>query len=137
MPDMVLPVRFRELLFYIFDGRFATFFRITVFMALFYNTLQPLLDSLSLKFVKKNPSFSYGTLRIAGAAGWAITGTIKGQLIDTINITMIFVFSAVSMFLTFLFAFFQQEEFMRPEIRKVHASADVKDIFNNHTLSFY
>ena len=60
-------------------------------MALFYNTLQPLLDSLSLKLVQNNPSFSYGTLRIAGAAGWAFTGIINGQLIDAINTTVIFV----------------------------------------------
>ena len=79
-------------------------------MALFYNTLQPVLDSLSLKLVKKNPAFSYGTLRIAGAAGWAFTGIINGQLIDAMNTTVIFVVSAVSMLLTFIFAFTLQKD---------------------------
>ena len=69
----------------------AIFFIVTVFMALFYNTLQPLLDSLSLKLVETNPKFSYGTLRIAGAAGWAFTGIIAGHYIDTVNTTVIFV----------------------------------------------
>ncbi|MDP9229792.1 MAG: MFS transporter, partial [Bacteroidota bacterium] len=51
--------------FYLFDGGFVYLLIITVFMAVFYNAVQPLLDSLSLKLVQKNPKFSYGTLRIA------------------------------------------------------------------------
>src|SRR5687768_7046509 len=39
-------------LFYLFDGGFAYLFLVTVVMAIFYNTIQPLLDSLSLKLVK-------------------------------------------------------------------------------------
>src|SRR6476659_8475419 len=74
-------------------------------MALFYNTLQPILDSLSLKLTQNNPGFSYGTLRIAGAAGWAFTGIIAGHYIDQLNTTVIFVFSAISMLLTFIFSF--------------------------------
>src|SRR5678815_3117405 len=48
--------------FYLFEGGFAYLFLVTIFMALFYNTLQPVLDSLSLRLVKKNPAFSYGCL---------------------------------------------------------------------------
>jgi PPP family 3-phenylpropionic acid transporter len=110
-------------------------------MALFYNTLQPVLDSLSLKLVKKNPAFSYGTLRIAGAAGWAFTGIINGQLIDAMNTTVIFVVSAVSMLLTFIFAFtLQKDNDPATEPGTVTASeqsfANVKDVFNNKTLIF-
>src|SRR4030095_14718732 len=46
--------------FYLFNGGFAYLFVITIFMALFYNSIQPLLDSLSLTLVQDNPSFSYG-----------------------------------------------------------------------------
>lgn len=91
---------------YLFDGGFLYLFIITIFMALFYNSIQPILDGLSLKLVQTNPTFSYGTLRIAGAAGWAFTGIITGQVIDHINITAIFIISAISMLLTFLFSFF-------------------------------
>ena len=90
---------------YLVEGNFAYLLMITVFMAVFYNTLQPVLDSLSLKLVQKNPAFSYGTLRIAGAAGWAFTGIINGQLIDALDTTVIFAVSAISMLLTFFFAF--------------------------------
>jgi MFS transporter, PPP family, 3-phenylpropionic acid transporter len=89
---------------YLFEGGFWYLFVVTVFMSLFYNTIQPLLDSLSLNLVQRNPKFSYGTLRIAGAAGWAFTGILTGQVIDAINTTAIFIISAVSMLLTFLFA---------------------------------
>src|SRR6478736_2680710 len=43
---------------YLFHGGFAYLFIITVFMALFYNTLQPILDSLSLRLAQNNPEFS-------------------------------------------------------------------------------
>jgi MFS transporter, PPP family, 3-phenylpropionic acid transporter len=90
---------------YLFNGGFLFLFIITVFMSLFYNTIQPILDGLSLKLVQINPQFSYGTLRIAGAAGWAFTGIITGQVIDNVNITAIFIISAISMLLTFIFSF--------------------------------
>ena len=41
---------------YLFEGGFSYLLLITVFMAIFYNTLQPVLDSLSLKLVKINYS---------------------------------------------------------------------------------
>ena len=122
--------------FYLFNGGFGYLFMITVFMAIFYNTLQPVLDSLSLKLVKSNPAFSYGTLRIAGAAGWAFTGIINGHLIDALNTTVIFAVSAVSMLLTFIFAFT-----LHPDKEKVMATSDqsfknVKDVFGNKVLLF-
>ena len=90
---------------YLVQGGFVYLFAITVFMAVFYNTIQPILDSLSLQLTKDNPKFSYGTLRIAGAAGWAFTGIIAGHFIDQIDTSVIFIIAAISMFLTFLFSF--------------------------------
>ena len=69
---------------YLVDTSFIWIVFVTVFMSVFYNALQPILDSLSLRLAQNNPKFSYGTLRIAGAAGWAFTGIITGQLIDAI-----------------------------------------------------
>jgi PPP family 3-phenylpropionic acid transporter len=121
---------------YLLEGGFAYLFMITVFMALFYNTLQPVLDSLSLKLVKANPAFSYGTLRIAGAAGWAVTGIINGQLIDAIDTTVIFVVSAVSMLLTFIFAFALQKDKEKPVNTAVQSFANSRDVFTNKALLF-
>ena len=127
--------------FYLFEGGFAYLFLVTIFMALFYNTLQPVLDSLSLRLVKKNPAFSYGTLRIAGAAGWAFTGIINGQLIDAMNITVIFAVSAISMFLTFLFAFsLPNDHDATPGTGEIAAPEqsfkNVKEVFENKLLLF-
>lgn len=91
-------------LLYLRTHTFGTIAIVTVFMSFFYNGIQPILDSMSLQLVKKNPAFNYGTLRIAGAVGWSVTGIITGQVIDSINITMIFVVSFVSMLGVFLFA---------------------------------
>lgn len=91
-------------LLYYFNGQtFLTLSIVTACMALFYNSIQPLLDSLSLELSEKNPSFSYGSLRIAGAAGWSFMGLVVGQSIDMSDTSVIFAFSAASMFLTFLF----------------------------------
>ena len=121
---------------YLFDGGFGYLFMITIFMAIFYNTLQPVLDSLSLKLVKNNPAFSYGTLRIAGAAGWAFTGIITGQLIDAINTTVIFAISAISMLLTFIFAFTLHQDKEKVIVTSDQSFKNVKDVFGNKVLLF-
>lgn len=121
---------------YLFEGSFAYLFSVTVFMALFYNTLQPILDSLSLRLVKKNPAFSYGTLRIAGAAGWAFTGIINGQLIDAWSTTIIFAVSAISMLLTFLFAFMLEKDEEKPVTVSDQSFKNAREMFANKTLIF-
>ena len=90
---------------YLVEGGFIYLLVITIFMSLFYNTIQPILDSLSLQLSKDNPKFSYGTLRIAGAAGWSFTSFITGHFIENIDTSVIFIIAAISMLLTFLFAF--------------------------------
>ena len=122
--------------FYLFEGvGFGYLFIVTVFMSLFYNTIQPLLDSLSLNLVQHNPTFSYGTLRIAGAAGWAFTGIIAGYYIDTVNTTVIFVISAISMLLTFIFSFS-----LKPDNEKSTSAGksfeNIRDVFGNRILIF-
>ncbi|MFM9911408.1 MAG: MFS transporter [Chitinophagaceae bacterium] len=95
---------------YLYDGGFVWLIVVTIVMSIFYNTIQPVLDSLALLLAQKNPVFSYGTLRIAGAAGWAFTSIITGQVIDANNINMIFWVSFISMFLLFVFSFFLKED---------------------------
>lgn len=120
---------------YLFDGSFFSYFAITVCMAFFYNSIQPLLDSLSLRLSRQDPHFSYGTLRIAGAAGWALTGTAVGYSIDSVNTTVIFVFSAVTMFLTFLFSFFITPGKEAPG-SQTDNTYNLKDILGNRNLMF-
>jgi PPP family 3-phenylpropionic acid transporter len=91
---------------YLLQGGFLWLVSVTVVMSLFYNTLQPVLDSLSLQLSAKDPSFSYGSLRVAGALGWAVTGIITGKVIDGSAVDMVFVISAVSMAGVFLVALF-------------------------------
>jgi MFS transporter, PPP family, 3-phenylpropionic acid transporter len=122
--------------FYLFEGGFEYLFINTVFMALFYNTLQPILDSLSLRLAQSNPKFSYGTLRIAGAAGWAFTGIIAGHYIDKINLSIIFVFAAISMLLTFIFSFSLKPDNEKKTSLDSQSFKNVKEVFGNRTLIF-
>jgi PPP family 3-phenylpropionic acid transporter len=121
---------------YLFHGGFAYIFIITVLMALFYNTLQPILDSLSLRLAQSNPKFSYGTLRIAGAAGWAFTGIILGHYIDKINLSVIFVFAAISMLLTFIFSFSIKPDNEEETSVDTQSFKNVGEVFRNKTLIF-
>jgi PPP family 3-phenylpropionic acid transporter len=123
-------------IFYLLEGGFAYLFVVTVFMSLFYNTLQPILDSLSLKLAKDNPTFSYGKLRIAGAAGWAFTGIVAGHYIDVVNTTIIFVISAVSMSLTFIFSFSLKPDTERPASSPNQSFKNIGEVFANKTLIF-
>jgi MFS transporter, PPP family, 3-phenylpropionic acid transporter len=122
--------------FYLFEGvGFGYLFIVTVFMSLFYNTIQPLLDSLSLKLVQHNPTFSYGTLRIAGAAGWAFTGILAGHYIDTVNTTVIFVISAISMLLTFIFSFSLKRD-NEKSTSSGQSFQNIREVFGNRILIF-
>jgi MFS transporter, PPP family, 3-phenylpropionic acid transporter len=122
--------------FYLFEGSFGSLLAITVCMSFFYNGIQPLLDSLSLRLTQQNPAFSYGTLRIAGAAGWALTGTVVGHYVDSVNTTVIFAFSAVSMFLTFIFSFSIQPDHERAAAAETVSLRDLKVVVANRDLIF-
>jgi len=95
---------------YLFNIGFAGLIVVTIIMSLFYNTIQPVLDSMALQIAKSNPKFSYGSLRFYGAAGFAFTTIITGQVIDAIDITVIFVVSSITMLLAFVFCFFLKDE---------------------------
>lgn len=82
---------------YLMQGGFLWLMAVTIVMSVFYNTIQPVLDSLSLQLAAKDPAFSYGTLRVAGALGWAVTGILTGKVIDGTQIGMVFVISFISM----------------------------------------
>jgi MFS transporter, PPP family, 3-phenylpropionic acid transporter len=123
-------------LLFLFNGGFWYLFIITIFMSLFYNTIQPILDSLSLKLVQTNPEFSYGTLRIAGAAGWAFTGIITGQVIDSVNTTAIFIISAISMLLTFIFSFTLVSDIKKEITIEKQSFNNIKSILGNPALVF-
>ena len=125
-------------LFYLFDGGFWYLLAVTMGMALFYNTVQPLLDSLSLSLTERDPSFSYGSLRIAGAAGWSFTGIVNGYCIDALDTSVIFVLSAVSMLLAFCLSFFLAVE--KPVATTAAAApkqASAKAVFGNKQLLFF
>lgn len=89
---------------------FASIILVTLSMSFFYNGLQPLLDSISLKLSTIHPKFSYGTLRAFGALGWSVTGLIIGNIIDQIHIESIFYVSAISLMIGLIFTLFLSKD---------------------------
>lgn len=69
---------------------FTTIVLVAVAMSVFYNAVQPILDSISMQCSKKDSRISYGKLRVAGAIGWSFTGWLTGQMIEQINLDVIF-----------------------------------------------
>jgi MFS transporter, PPP family, 3-phenylpropionic acid transporter len=94
------------------------------------------LDSLSLQLARADKRFSYGSLRIAGAAGWSVTGIITGQVIDAVNINVIFVVSAISMFLVFIFSWLLQNDTAEKASREENTLQYFKEVVNNRSLLF-
>ena len=121
---------------YLNEGGFVWLIVVTIFMSLFYNTIQPVLDSLSLQLAASNPKFSYGTLRIAGAAGWSFTSIITGQVIDSVNITAIFIISSISMLLVFAFAFLLQNDPKEKVATEGNSFKNISGVINSPSLIF-
>ncbi len=121
---------------YNLQGGFWYLFLITAFMALFYNNVQPVLDSLALKLEKNNADFSYGSLRIAGAAGWSVMGIVNGYLIDGISMNVIFILSAVSMIFTFGFALLLKDAARLATEKKIVSPSVILDLLKNKKLLF-
>lgn len=119
---------------YLRDSDFAWLIIVTVVMSLFYNTIQPVLDSMALQIAKSNPKFSYGSLRFYGAAGFAFTTIITGQVIDAIDITVIFMVSSITMMLAFIFCFFLEAEAV--EKTGVNTYRGVGSVIRNPPLLF-
>lgn len=120
---------------YIYVLDFTWLIIVTIIMSLFYNTIQPILDSLSLQMASSNSKFSYGSLRFYGAAGFAFTTIITGQVIDALDINVIFVVSAITMFLAFLFCFFLGDE--KKEITSFNSYKNVWAVIKNPSLIFF
>ena len=119
---------------YLYNGGFAWLIIVTAIMSLFYNTIQPVLDSIALQIAKHNSKFSYGTLRFFGAAGFAFTTIITGQVIDAVDITAIFIVSSITMFLAFIFCFFLDNEAI--EEKAGNAYKGVLSVIKNPSLLF-
>lgn len=119
---------------YLFNIGFVGLIVVTSIMSLFYNTIQPVLDSMALQVTKSNHNFSYGTLRFYGAAGFAFTTIITGQVIDAVDITVIFIVSAITMLLAFACCFFLKEKVQE----KIWGSAygNVWGVIKNRSLLF-
>jgi MFS transporter, PPP family, 3-phenylpropionic acid transporter len=121
---------------YLNEGGFLWLIVVTIVMSVFYNTIQPVLDSLSLQLAAANPKFSYGTLRIAGAAGWSFTSIITGQVIDSVSITAIFIISSISMLQVFVFSFLLQNDSKEKVTVDGNSFKNISGVIKNPSLIF-
>lgn len=119
---------------FFFEDGYYTLIAVTLIMSIFYNTVQPVLDTMTLLAVKENPKVSYGSFRFYGAVGYGFAAVVSGQVIDVTGISVIFIVSGVSMFLAFCFSFFLANE--PHEKNTVNAYANVWSVIKNPALLF-
>jgi len=123
-------------LLFLWQGTFVTLLLVTVFMSVFYNGLQPVLDSLTLRLAERDSQFSYGTVRIAGAVGWALTGIVVGYYIDVLDTRVIFIFSAAALVLTFFLSLTLPPDTLQRVARKDESLQHLGVVLTNRTLLF-
>ena len=123
-------------LLFLLDGGFYFLLLVTLLMSVFYNALQPFLDSVTLELTEGNPNFSYGTLRIAGAAGWAFTGIIVGYFITTQSTMVIFVSSSISLMIAFFVSLSLDGAEPKRIVAHQNSEGSFKSILKNKTLVF-
>lgn len=87
------------------EGSFIWLFVVTATMSFFYNAIQPILDSLALVHIENGGKASYGSIRVAGALGWAVSGAIVGYFVESIDTKAIFGYSAAALVFAFVVAF--------------------------------
>lgn len=115
------------------EGNFIWLIFVTASMSFFYNAIQPLLDSLSLEHIEKGGGASYGSIRVAGAFGWAISGAVVGYFIESINTKAIFAYSAATLIIAFVVAFTLQST-QRPVASQKQNFRDFLKLFSNGYL---
>jgi MFS transporter, PPP family, 3-phenylpropionic acid transporter len=121
---------------YLHDGGYYWLILVTILMAIFFNSVQPIVDSLALQVTDEEANFSYGTLRFYGAAGWSITSIISGLAKDQINFTAIFIISFISMGLVFLFSFFMKIEPNKKVVLESNSFKNLTEVLKNKELLF-
>ncbi len=122
-------------LLFLLSGGFLFLIGATVAMALFYNALQPLLDSVTLGLVQEQPNLNYGSLRLAGAAGWAFTGITVGYFITSLSTSVIFISSSLSLILAF-FISLSLNDFTTTQTNPEGETTNILEVLKNKMLLF-
>jgi MFS transporter, PPP family, 3-phenylpropionic acid transporter len=122
---------------HLLQGGFYYVAFVTVLMSLFFNATQPIIDSLALQTTTDDPTLSYGSLRIAGAAAWSFMGLVNGYLIGSYALEIIFIVSSVTMFLTFLLALTLPKTASKTVATASNFTQDLKAMLDNRPLLWF
>lgn len=109
---------------------------LTACMSVFYNGIQPLLDSLTLGLEQTEKAVDYGSVRVAGAMGWAFTGIAAGYFIDRIDTRVIYLFSSASLLLAFGVAWTLPATDARAALPPASIGRDLRYLLNRHLVFF-
>ncbi|MFD1739280.1 MFS transporter [Bacillus salitolerans] len=88
---------------YSFMDTYVTIFIIAIFIATAQSAIVPLSDSITLNYVQK-VNGNYGSFRLWGALGFAISVLVVGRAAEFVGLTVIFYSFAIVLFLSTIFS---------------------------------
>lgn len=100
-----------------------------ILLTVFYHPLSSLLDALAVQFTTNNNKHNYGSLRLWGSFGWAISALIGGILFTYVDLKLIFPLAAVFLLLTLFLLRIPRGDNVRykPHFEKIHMKVILKD----------
>ena len=110
-------------------------FAYILFLTVFYHPLGPLADALAVQYSHINTKHTYGSFRLWGSLGWAISSILGGIIFTYADLKFVFLVSAVFLALTtyYLRTPKKRKTIYRPDFQPI----DIKLVFKNHHLLIF
>lgn len=87
---------------FIFQKTFLSVLIFTYLFTIFYSSIVPLVDSISLDYLEQTGKSTYGSLRLWASVGWAVSSVVTGYFIKTEKIYLIFLIASCIMLINWL-----------------------------------
>lgn len=114
-------------------SNYLVFIFIAALVALFQGSIVPISDSITLNYVNETGR-DYGSIRLWGAAGFAISVLLMGTLSDLFGLTVIFYAFAFSLWLC---AYFTRKMPKEGQLPKIQLRKGISQLFQNKQFVFF
>lgn len=114
---------------FILQQTFISVILFTYLFTLFYNPINPLLDSVSLDFLEQSKKGSYGGFRLWASVGWAVSSVVTGTFINATNSQYIFVIASTILLVNFLILKFLYKPLKVTKTLKSMKLSHIRDVF--------
>ncbi len=114
---------------FILQKSFLSVLLFTYLFTLFYNPINPLMDSVSLDFLEQSKKGSYGIFRLWASVGWAVSSVTTGLFINETNSQYIFVIASTILLVNFIILKFLYKPLKVTKTLKSMKLSHIRDVF--------